>query len=91
MSISTTPSRPASPPPRLKELRDALSQVSSRDFGRLLGRWRGLSRKPDPAKLDALAADICFFPISKRPKQLLVILTRKPRSAPYQRRFPSWR
>ncbi|KAG9573596.1 P-loop containing nucleoside triphosphate hydrolase protein, partial [Aureobasidium melanogenum] len=58
MSISTTPSRPASPPPRLKELRDALSQVSSRDFGRLLGRWRGLSRKPDPAKLDTLAADI---------------------------------
>ena len=58
MSTSTTPSRPVSPPPRLKELRDALSQVSSRDVGRLLGRWRGLSRKPDPAKLDALARDI---------------------------------
>ncbi|UGB46265.1 ATP-dependent RNA helicase HrpA [Frateuria edaphi] len=43
---------------RLRALREALSGVSSRDFGRLLGRWRGLSRQPDARKLDALAADI---------------------------------
>ena len=43
---------------RLRALRKALEQVSSRDFGRLLGRWRGLSRHPDETKLAALAADI---------------------------------
>jgi ATP-dependent helicase HrpA len=43
---------------RLRTLREALAGVSSRDFGRLLGRWRGLSRQPDARKLDALAADI---------------------------------
>ncbi|WP_211200296.1 ATP-dependent RNA helicase HrpA, partial [Rhodanobacter sp. B2A1Ga4] len=31
---------------------------SSRDFGRLLGRWCGLSRRPDENKLAALRADI---------------------------------
>jgi len=58
MSTSTSPARHPSPDPRLRELRDALTQVASRDFGRLLGRWRTLSRKPDPARVDALAADI---------------------------------
>ncbi|MGE7138221.1 ATP-dependent RNA helicase HrpA [Luteibacter sp. NPDC031894] len=58
MSTSTSPSRSSSPEPRLRELRDALAQVASRDFGRLLGRWRALSRKPDAAKLQVLAADI---------------------------------
>ncbi len=50
---------PAAPPEaRLRTLREALAGVSSRDFGRLLGRWRGLSRQPDARRLDALAADI---------------------------------
>jgi ATP-dependent helicase HrpA len=48
----------ASPEGRLRALRKSLDAVSSRDFGRLLGRWRGLSRRPDAKKLDALAADI---------------------------------
>ena len=43
---------------RLRALRKALDGVSSRDFGRLLGRWRGLQRQPDDRKLDALASDI---------------------------------
>ena len=42
----------------LRELRRALDGVCSRDFGRLLGRWRGLSKRPDADKLAALAADI---------------------------------
>ncbi|MEI7036592.1 ATP-dependent RNA helicase HrpA [Fulvimonas yonginensis] len=50
---------PATPPEaRLRDLREALAGVSSRDYGRLLGRWRGLSRQPDARKLEALAADI---------------------------------
>src|SRR5690349_20196110 len=52
---------PAAPPEaRLPTLRQALGGVSSRDFGRLLGRWRGLSRQPDARRLDALAADIAI-------------------------------
>src|SRR5690242_20289249 len=53
------PAAHASPSPdsRLRDQRRALDGVSSRDFRRLLGRWRGLSRQPDAAKLDALAAD----------------------------------
>ncbi|MGN2247669.1 ATP-dependent RNA helicase HrpA [Frateuria sp. GZRR35] len=47
-----------SPEARLRTLREALATVSSRDFGRLLGRWRGLSRQPDARKLEALSADI---------------------------------
>ncbi|QWT20605.1 ATP-dependent RNA helicase HrpA [Bacillus sp. NP157] len=58
MSTPTTPARHPPADPRLKELRDALSRVSSRDFGRLLGRWRNLSRKPDTGRIDALAQDI---------------------------------
>ena len=42
----------------LRELRRALDGVCSRDFGRLLGRWRGLSKRPDADKLAMLAADI---------------------------------
>ena len=58
MSISTSPVRSTPPDPRLRKLRDALDRVASRDFGRLLGRWRALSRKPDGDKLQALEADI---------------------------------
>ncbi|GLQ95825.1 ATP-dependent RNA helicase HrpA [Dyella mobilis] len=43
---------------RLRVLRKSLDTVCSRDFGRLLGRWRGLSRRPDEKKLEALTADI---------------------------------
>ena len=52
-----TPST-ASPETRLRALRKSLDTVSSRDFGRLLGRWRSLSRHPDAKKLEALATDI---------------------------------
>jgi ATP-dependent helicase HrpA len=58
MSTSKTPARHPATDPRLKELRDALSRVASRDYGRLLGRWRGLSRKPDAARIDQLGQDI---------------------------------
>jgi ATP-dependent helicase HrpA len=59
MSTPTRPARPPSPEhPRLRELRHALDAVSSRDVGRLLGRWRALSRKPDAARIEALAGDI---------------------------------
>jgi len=44
--------------PGLRKLRQQLDAVSSRDFGRLLGRWRALSRRPDENKLGALVADI---------------------------------
>ncbi|MEO5811126.1 MAG: DEAD/DEAH box helicase, partial [Rhodanobacter sp.] len=44
--------------PGLRKLRRQLDAVSSHDFGRLLGRWRTLSRKPDEKKLAALVADI---------------------------------
>ena len=42
----------------LRILRRQLDAVCSHDFGRLLGRWRMLSRKPDEKKLAALIADI---------------------------------
>jgi ATP-dependent helicase HrpA len=58
MSTPTSSARHPSPDPRLRELRDALGRVTSRDYGRLSGRWRALSRKPEPAKIDALAKDI---------------------------------
>jgi ATP-dependent helicase HrpA len=44
--------------PDLRQLRGQLELVSSRDFGRLLGRWRTLSRRPDEHKLATLRADI---------------------------------
>ena len=57
--MSDTPaSRPVPSDARLRTLRQALDGVSSRDFGRLLGRWRGLSRRADDKKLEALAADV---------------------------------
>jgi ATP-dependent helicase HrpA len=42
----------------LHDLRGQLETVCSRDFGRLLGRWRALSRHPDENKLASLRADI---------------------------------
>ncbi|WP_449423247.1 ATP-dependent RNA helicase HrpA [Rhodanobacter lindaniclasticus] len=42
----------------LRTLRGQLDAVCSRDFGRLLGRWRTLSRRPDENKVGALLADI---------------------------------
>ena len=51
-------SRPPTHPSTLRDLRRALDSVCSRDFGRLLGRWRGLSKRADDSKLAALAADI---------------------------------
>ncbi|HEY9512644.1 MAG TPA: DEAD/DEAH box helicase, partial [Rhodanobacter sp.] len=53
--------RPPPPPavdPRLRALRQQLDTVSSRDFGRLLGRWRTLLHRPDDTKLVALGNDI---------------------------------
>jgi len=44
--------------PGLRHLRRQLDTVSSRDFGRLLGRWRALSRRPDENKLAVLTVDI---------------------------------
>jgi ATP-dependent helicase HrpA len=58
MSDTKPDTPPAFPETRLRALRKSLDNVSSRDFGRLLGRWRGLSRRPDAKKLEALAADI---------------------------------
>ncbi|WP_243039189.1 ATP-dependent RNA helicase HrpA [Dyella sedimenti] len=49
---------PTAPDARLRPLRQALDEVSSRDYGRLLGRWRELSRRFDEKKLTALAADV---------------------------------
>lgn len=54
----TKPDTSVSPEARLRAVRKSLDAVSSRDFGRLLGRWRGLSRRPDEKKLEALVADI---------------------------------
>lgn len=58
MSDTNKPPTSVSPETRLRALRKSLDSVSSRDFGRLLGRWRGLSRHPDEKKMEALAADI---------------------------------
>ncbi|MEO8779974.1 MAG: ATP-dependent RNA helicase HrpA [Rhodanobacter sp.] len=55
----TFPPKPhASLDPALRELHRRLDTVSSRDFGRLLGRWRTLSHRPDDKKLASLVADI---------------------------------
>nr|WP_237071787.1 ATP-dependent RNA helicase HrpA [Mizugakiibacter sediminis] len=45
-------------PPTVASLRQALGGVCTRDYGRLLGRWRALARQAEPARLAALAADI---------------------------------
>ncbi|HET6555457.1 MAG TPA: ATP-dependent RNA helicase HrpA [Dyella sp.] len=56
MTQATTPS--SATDPRLRELRKAIESVSSRDYGRLQGRLRELSRRFDEKKLAALAADV---------------------------------
>ena len=58
MNDSHLPMPDSSADPDLRELRRQLDTVSSRDFGRLLGRWRTLSRRTDENKLAALRADI---------------------------------
>ncbi|ULU27149.1 ATP-dependent RNA helicase HrpA [Dyella terrae] len=57
-SMTPTASHAASTDARLRSLRQALDDVSSRDFGRLLGRWRELTRRFDEKKLAALTTDI---------------------------------
>ena len=57
-SMNDAPRPPTARPTTLRDLRRALDGACSRDFGRLLGRWRGLSKRPDEKKLAALAADI---------------------------------
>ncbi|KAA0072125.1 ATP-dependent RNA helicase HrpA [Rhodanobacter sp. T12-5] len=58
MNDAHPPTADSSADPGLRELRRLLDAVSSRDFGRLLGRWRTLSRRPDENKLAALRADM---------------------------------
>ncbi|MDQ6645755.1 MAG: ATP-dependent helicase, partial [Pseudomonadota bacterium] len=58
MNDNHTPTPNSAGGPDLRRLRQQLDTVASRDFGRLLGRWRALSRKPDENKLAALVADI---------------------------------
>ncbi len=58
MNDAHPPSADPSADSGLGGLRRLLDAVSSRDFGRLLGRWRTLSRRPDENKLAALHADI---------------------------------
>ena len=58
MNDSPMPAPDSAMDARLRELRQALEHVCSRDLGRLLGRWRGLGRQPDARRLAALAADI---------------------------------
>ncbi len=58
MNDSPMPVPDAAMDARLRELRQALEHVCSRDLGRLLGRWRGLGRQHDARRLEALAADI---------------------------------
>ncbi|OZB59775.1 MAG: ATP-dependent RNA helicase HrpA [Lysobacterales bacterium 14-68-21] len=61
------PAAPASlPASRLRELRQALDGVCTRDFGRLLGRWRALSRQGDQRKAEALAAAIAASIATRR-------------------------
>jgi ATP-dependent helicase HrpA len=55
--LSMSASDPATDP-GLRVLRQQRDAVSSRDFGRLLGRWRVLSRRPDEKKLAVLTSDI---------------------------------
>jgi ATP-dependent helicase HrpA len=56
--MTPTASHDASTEARLRPLRQALDDVSSRDYGRLLGRWRELTRRFDEKKLAALTADV---------------------------------
>ena len=75
MSTSTSPTRHPAPDPRLRELREALGQVTSRDFGRLSGRWRALSRKPDAAKIDALGKDIAISVARRAARAASTVMT----------------
>ncbi|MBT2145401.1 MULTISPECIES: ATP-dependent RNA helicase HrpA [unclassified Rhodanobacter] len=58
MNDAQPPATDPTADPGLRRLRRKLDAVCSRDFGRLLGRWRALSRRPDEKKLGALVADI---------------------------------
>jgi ATP-dependent helicase HrpA len=58
MNPDHPPTPDSSADPGLRDVRRQLDTVSSRDFGRLLGRCRTLSRRPDENKLVALRADI---------------------------------
>ena len=58
MNDTRRPLPPSAVDPRLRALRQQLDAVSSRDFGRLLGRWRTLLHRPDDTKLVALGDDI---------------------------------
>ncbi|MBU6248759.1 MAG: ATP-dependent RNA helicase HrpA [Xanthomonadaceae bacterium] len=54
------------PTARLRELRQALDGACTRDFGRLLGRWRALQRQGDARKAEALAAAIAASAATRR-------------------------
>ncbi len=58
MNDAQPPATDPAADPGLRKLRRKLDAVSSRDFGRLLGRWRVLSRRPDETRLAAWLADI---------------------------------
>ncbi|WP_430391198.1 ATP-dependent RNA helicase HrpA [Dyella sp. 20L07] len=58
MTHATAPKAASAQDARLRPLREALDHVSSRDYGRLLGRWRELTRRFDEKKLAALTTDI---------------------------------
>ncbi len=58
MNDTRSPMPDAVADPGLRKLRRQLDAVCSRDFGRLVGRWRTLSRRPDDKKLGMLVADI---------------------------------
>jgi ATP-dependent helicase HrpA len=58
MNDRRPPALPPAADPRMRAVRAQLDTVSSGDFGRLLGRWRTLARRPDDNKLAALQADI---------------------------------
>ncbi len=58
MSTRRKSTFPPAADPRLQGVRALLDTVSSRDFGRLLGRWRALSHGIDDKRLAALMVDI---------------------------------
>ncbi len=66
MNDAPSPSPPFANDPRLVAVRAQLDTVSSRDFGRLLGRWTALKRRPDDRKMASLLADIERSAASRR-------------------------
>ena len=56
--MNRRPTNQTSTDDSMRPLRRLLEDVSTRDFGRLLGRWRGLSHKPDQAKQAAWLAEV---------------------------------